>query len=496
MAAAAAALLALAACTPDKVQVTPTAAPTVAPTTGGNDVYAQALNWDTCGDLECASIQVPLDWTNPGGQTIELKLNKLAATGDPKGSLLINPGGPGGSGLELTSYFGSIAGDDLLASYDVIGFDPRGVGASSPVDCGDADVVNTYLVTDWPLETQADVDAANQRNADFAAGCEKATGALVKNVDTVSAARDMDVIRALVGDPKLNFLGFSYGTQLGATYAELYPDHVGQMVLDGAVDFLLPSDEQAAGQATGFESALTNYVNWCHDQKECPLDSGVDAAKKQIHDIAVDAIANPLPGGSFEVNGNLMVYGIVVTLYDEGSWPFLTQALTEVIDHNTAEVMAQLADFYLDRDTKTGEYNTNSTVVFTTISCLDDEPEPTWDLARVDQFKATMEAASPTFGWWFASSTGCSDWPFHATQRITSLDKAASVSPILVVGTTNDPATPYKWAQNLTGQLGNATLLTYDGEGHTAYGRSNQCIIDAVDGWLVDGTMPNSGTVC
>ncbi|MGC4175429.1 alpha/beta hydrolase [Demequina sp.] len=497
-AASALALLVLTACTPEKTQVTPEPGDTTAaPTTGGFDAYAQQLNWETCGSVQCADVLVPLDWSNPSGESITVKINKSEATGDKKGSLLINPGGPGGPGLDFAESFVGSAGEDLLAAYDIIGFDPRGVGTSTPVDCGDADTVNEFIVTDWPLETQDDVDAANQRNTDFGNGCEAKTGALIQNVDTASVARDMDVIRALVGDEKLNYLGFSYGTQLGATYAELFPDHVGQMTLDGAVDFLLPTEEQSAGQAEGFERALTNFVNWCHKESNCPLVAGVDAAKKQIHDIAVDAIAHPVPtttGG--EVNGNLMVYGIVVTLYDEGSWVYLQQALDEVIEQDTAFIMGQLADFYLDRDSTTGEYLSNSTVAFSAISCLDEAEEPLWDLAKVDQFRAQMEAASPTFGWWFAGSTGCSGWPFHAKEIVTSLDNATSVQPILVIGTTNDPATPYAWAQSLTAQLGNATLLTYEGEGHTAYGRSNQCIIDAVDGWLVDGTMPDSGTVC
>ena len=495
LAASAIAVLALSACTPERTQVTPSVTPTAAPTSGGFDVYAQELTWETCGSLECATVLVPLDWTNPGGETIEVKINKLAATGEAQGSLLINPGGPGGSGLDLTEYFGLSAGEDLLAAYDVIGFDPRGVAASSPVDCGDTDTVNAYIVTDYPLETQADVDAANQRNVDFAKGCEAASGSIVSNVDTVSAARDMDVIRALVGDEKLNFLGFSYGTQLGATYAQLYPENVGRLVLDGAVDFLLPSDAQAEGQAAGFENALTNFVTWCAGESDCPLSSNAEAAKKEIHEVTVGAIADPVPAGKNEVNGNLMVYGIVVTLYDEASWPYLLQALDEVINDKTATIMFQLADFYLDRDSTTGEYLSNSTIAFSVISCLDDAAE-SWDLPKVDAFRAQMEEASPTFGWWFAGSTGCSDWPFQAHEFITTLDKATSVSPILVVGTTNDPATPYSWAQSLTEQLGDATLLTYEGEGHTAYGRSNQCIIDAVDGWLVDGTMPSSGTVC
>jgi pimeloyl-ACP methyl ester carboxylesterase len=495
-AASAVALLVITGCTPEKTQVTPSETPTVAPTIGGFDPYAQTLSWEKCASLECADVQVPLDWSNPGGEQITVKINKHAATGDKKGSLLINPGGPGGSGLDFTEYFSQSAGKDLLNAYDIIGFDPRGVGTSTPVDCGDADTVNAFIVTDYPLETEADVEAANQRNLAFAQGCEKATGPLVENVDTSSAARDMDVIRALVGDEKLNYLGFSYGTQLGATYAQLYPDNVGQMALDGAVDFLLPEDDQASGQAAGFEGALTSFVKWCAKEKDCPLDKDPDAAKKQIHDIAYDAIAKPVPSGGFEpVNGNLMTYGIVVTLYDEGSWPYLSQALAEVIDDHTASIMLQLANFYLDRDDN-GKYLTNSTVVFSAISCLDAAPEPSWDLARVDEFRSKMEAASPTFGWWFAASTGCSDWPFHSQEPVTTLDKAASVSPILVVGTTNDPATPYQWAENLVSELGNATLLTYEGEGHTAYGRSNQCIIDAVDGWLVDGNMPSSGTTC
>ena len=493
LAAASALVLALAACTPERTQVTPTAVPTNAP---AGDVYEQETAWETCGELECATIQVPLDWGNPGGETIDLKLNKLPATGEKQGSLLVNPGGPGASGLDLVEYFGAIAGEDLLAAYDVIGFDPRGVGSSSPINCGDKDVVDAYIVTDWPLDTQEDVDAANQRNVDFAKSCEANTGRLIENIDTPSVARDMDVIRALVGDPKLNYLGFSYGTQLGATYAQLFPANVGRLVLDGAVDFLLPEEEQAAGQARGFEESLTAFVAWCLKEDDCPLERGIEPAKKEIHELATSAISDPYPGDGIEVNGNLMVYGIVVTLYDEASWPYLKEALTEVIEKGTASIMGQLADFYLDRSSEDGEYLTNSTVAFTAISCLDGESEEPWDIARVSEFRAQMEEASPTFGWWFGASTGCSDWPFTAREHITTLDDAASIAPILVVGTTGDPATPYEWAQSLTQQLGNATLLTYEGEGHTAYGRSNQCIVDAVDGWLVRGEMPDSGTVC
>jgi len=497
LAAASALVMVLSACVPDRNQVTPTAVPSGVPTNApGGDIYEQEIQWETCGELECATIQVPLDWGNPGGETIDLKLNKIPAEGDKQGSLLLNPGGPGGSGLDLAEYFGAIAGDELLEAYDIIGFDPRGVGESSPVNCGDKDVVDTYIVTDWPLDTQEDVDAANQRNVEFAKVCEANTGRLIENIDTPSVARDMDLIRALVGDEKLNYLGFSYGTKLGATYAQLFPENVGRLVLDGATDFLLPEEEQAYGQAKGFEEALEAFIAWCLKEDGCPLERSITLAKKQIHELTTSAIDNPFPGQGIKVNGNLMVYGIVVTLYDEGSWPYLKTALIEVIETGSATIMGQLADFYLDRSSEDGDYLTNSTVAFTAINCLDAVPEEPWTIADVAEFREYMEEASPTFGWWFAASTGCSDWPFTASEHITTLDKATSVSPILVIGTTGDPATPYEWAESLTQRLGNATLLTYKGEGHTAYGRSNQCIIDAVDNWLVHGEMPDSGTVC
>lgn len=501
-AATAAVLLVLTACTPDRIEVTPTAdaAPpsgTSSPSADLTALYAQDVVWEACGDLECATLRAPIDWTNPTGETFGLAINRHRATGEVYGSLLINPGGPGGSGLDLTGYFATFAGDPILEHYDIVGFDPRGVGESAGIECGDAATIDAYIVDDHSFETEQDINAARERNTTFAEGCRDLSGPLLENIDTVSAARDMDLMRAVLGDEQLTYLGYSYGTQLGATYAALYPENVGRMVLDGAVDFLLPEEEIAAGQAAGFESALTAYVEWCHDQNGCPLDSGTEAAKKQIHDLAVGAIDRPLDGGDgVQVNGNLMTYGIVVTLYDEGSWPYLSQALSEVIDQGTATIMRQLADFYLDRDSSTGEYTANSTIAFTAINCLDSPEEEPWDVARLDEWRTTLEEASPTFGWWFAAGVGCDGWPYAAHERVTSLDSTADTAPIVVIGTTNDPATPYQWAESLTAQLGNATLLTYVGEGHTAYGRSNACVLDAVDAYFLEGTMPAEGTRC
>ncbi len=505
-AASAVVVLALVACTPPKEQVSPdnesTAAPVeepIVPAEPVDDVYDQDLVWEECGNLECAYIQVPVDWSEPDGDQVTLSLNRHLAEDQTQrvGSLLTNPGGPGASGLELLEYFTVTAGADLLERYDIIGFDPRGVGASTPVQCGTDEQVNEFYLTDFLIESQEDMDEADEIARAFAENCRVESGAIIENVDTSSAARDMDVIRAAVGDEKLNYLGFSYGTQLGATYAELHPDKVGRLVLDGAVDFLLPGIETARGQAEGFENALTNFLRWCSASGDCPLTGGLAAQKAQLSELMETSLTNPYPTGTdWGLNGNLFVYGVVVTLYDEASWTFLQMALEEVIEEGTAGFLYELAGFYLSRDGATGEYLDNSTWAFTAIGCLDGDPSEEWTIEDQLEFRAEMQEASPTFGWWFASGVGCGDWPWAAKEPITSLDQAATASDnILIIGTTHDPATPLKWSESLADRLG-ATLLTYDGEGHTAYGRSNQCIIDAVDGFLVDGEMPVSGKQC
>jgi pimeloyl-ACP methyl ester carboxylesterase len=438
-----------------------------------------------------------MDWSDPAGPTIELALNRSQARvpSERLGSLLINPGGPGGSGKDLLEPFVEDAGERLLDSYDVVGFDPRGVAQSTPVACGTSKQLDDYYVTDVVIETQRDLDDARERTAAFAALCREATGPVLENVDTVSAARDMDVIRAVLGDSKLNFLGFSYGTQLGATYAQVYPDRVGRVVLDGAVDFLLPSSDLSLQQAAGFENALANFIDWCIAQDECALDKAPEAARRQIADIALQARDEGFPSGeTTDVNGNLMIYGIIVTLYDEGTWEYLMYALNEVISRDTARVFYELANFYLDRDPVTGDYLGNSTVAFTAISCLDDAQEE-WGIDKQRAFMRDVNAASPTFGWWFGGGGGCGGWAWEGKSRVTSLDDARGAGPMLVVGTTDDPATPYSWAVSLAQHL-DAPLLTWEGDGHTAYGRSNQCITDAVDAYLVDGTVPPDGTVC
>ncbi len=497
-----AAVFALTACLPPMEQVAPTedgawpGGDGSSAGTGGS-VYDQTVTWSKCGALECATIEVPLDWASPDGPRISLAINRSPARkpDEKLGSLLINPGGPGGSGLDLTDYFVSFAGDSVLDHYDIVGFDPRGVGQSTPIDCGTGPELDAYLLSQDVAEKQADVVALEQRNTDFANRCLELSGRVIENVDTASAARDMDVIRAVLGDDKLTYVGFSYGTELGATYAMLYPDNVGRMVLDGMVDFLLDPEALSVGQASGFESALDAYLTDCFTTSACPFPHDLELAKRQIRDLEAEARDNGLPTDGDPVNGTKLVYGIVVTLYSEGSWSLLSQAFDEALNNGTARGFEYLGNYYLDRQTD-GTYLTNSSIAFTAISCLDQTPGDPWTIDQYRAFSKQVEAASPTFGWWFAAGVGCEGWPWTAREHVLDLSQATTTTPIVVVGTTGDPATPYEWAQTMSKQLPNATLVTYNGEGHTAYGRSNQCILDAIDGYLVDGVVPDSGLEC
>ena len=490
-------------CAAPKVQTTPedravSGEPTPEAGQTTESFYEQELEWAGCGGYECATAQAPLDWDDPAAGAIQLALQRSIATGadDQRiGSLLINPGGPGGSGIEFLDYaVTTVMGDRVLESYDIVAFDPRGVGASSPVDCGADSVVDEFLTADVPLESQADVDAARERLRAFSAECLAMTGPLLGEVDTVSAARDMDLLRAVLGDEKLNFAGFSYGTFLGATYADLYPESVGRLLLDGALDPSMTNDDLVVGQAVGFEEALSAYVEDCQAGASCPLSGSVDDGKEQIAELVSRIEISPLDAGDGNLlNATLAFYGIVVTLYDDASWQYLSVALTEAIRENSGSTLLQLANFYLDR-TLEGQYLSNSMIAFTSINCLD-YPSVTRSYDELVALADGVADLAPTFGREFAMGIGCEAWPFQSTAERGPI-AAPGAPPILVVGTTGDPATPYEWSVALADQLESGVLLTYEGEGHTAYGRANDCVHDAVDAYLVDGTVPPDGLTC
>lgn len=460
---------------------------------GYEEYYGQSPEWTECGEgFQCATVSAPLSWHDSGAGSMEIALKRIPATGQKVGSLLVNPGGPGGSGVDFVSNPGSF-GQSLRSSFDIVGFDPRGVGQSTPVTCYDDAGKDEFLSTDYPYTPEGLADRQDAVR-DWGQACAENTGPLLGNVDTESAARDMDMLRGALGDDKLNYLGFSYGTQLGATYAGLFPDRAGRLVLDGAVDTTLSSDEAGLQQAKGFESALRAYVTDCQAGSDCPLTGDVNTGLKQVQALVEDAEPHPVPTSSGRgVTKKLAFYGVAVTMYDEASWSFLTQALQEVLREGTGDQLLYLADVYNDRN-EDGTFGSNSEEAFRAINCADARAED--DLDKMRQLADRIKEAAPTLGESFGySGIECTDWPYPVAEQ--EADPAAKgAPPIVVIGTTNDPATPYVWAESLAETLSSGVLVTYEGEGHTAYGRSNTCIADAVEGYLVEGTVPEDGLTC
>lgn len=460
--------------------------------------YGQEVDWSSCDNgFQCSKVMVPLDWSNRYGQTIELALIRHQATGTSEGSLLVNPGGPGASGVDFVrDSLDSAVSSDLQQHYDIVGFDPRGVGQSSSVSCYDAAGMDSYLydITPGTRGSASWIQAATTASQSFADACKKHTGSLLEFVDTQSAARDLDVLRSLLGDTKLNYLGYSYGTYLGATYAELYPQNVGRMVLDGALDPAASNADVNIAQAKGFESALRAYLANCLAGSGCPFaGQTVDQAMASIRALLDKVEAHPMTASDGrKLGANTLLTAIIYPLYSSSNWKYLSTMLTSV-QHGSADQAFQFADGYNGRKSD-GSYTDNSTEAFTAINCLDYSYDASTGAMAAQ--RAALEAAAPTIGTYFAyGDIGCAVWPYKSTVTRGPIAADGS-STIVVVGTTNDPATPYQWAVNLSKELSNATLVTYKGEGHTAYNKSNSCVNNAVDAYFISGIVPTAGLTC
>lgn len=459
--------------------------------------YSQQLVWKSCSSgFQCTTVTAPMNWEEPEQATIKLALIRKQATGTKLGSLLVNPGGPGASGYDFIRDSLSYAVDSTLQkNYDIVGFDPRGVGHSTAIDCGGASVLDTfnYSIVPGTVGSDAWIAALEKENADFGASCLQNTGTLLQYVDTVSAARDLDLTRAVLGDRKLNYLGYSYGTFLGATYAELYPKKTGRLVLDGALDPATTEFEVTDVQAKGFESAFRAYLKSCIGTKACPFTGTVDEAMLETRKILDRLQASPLQNSDGrELGANTMFVAIILPLYNKDNWTYLDTLFSEVLQGKTKTAFL-LADSYNDRS-QSGTYSSNSTEAFVSINCLDYASDDS--LAQMRTEAAQLTADAPTFGPQMAyGGTSCAKWPFASTRQRGPIAAEGSAD-ILVVGTTNDPATPYVWAQNLSKELQNGHLITYHGEGHTAYNKSNSCVNDAVDDYFVKGTVPSKDPEC
>ncbi|GAB3456533.1 alpha/beta hydrolase [Kineococcus endophyticus] len=458
--------------------------------------YSQRLQWADCsGGFQCTRLEVPVDYADPSGPVTSLAVVRLrtsAAGKDRLGSLVLNPGGPGASGVEYARAAQNVVSQDVRDHFDVVGFDPRGVGESDPLRCLTDTQVDTFLATDPTPDDAAEVRALQQQTDELGRGCA-AAGPLAAHVDTLSAAKDMDVLRAALGDGKLSYLGKSYGTYLGAWYAEQFPQRVGRFVLDGAIDPALTSEQVNAGQAAGFEVALRSYVSACLQGDDCPLTGSVDDGVAQVRALLDRLDATPLPTGTDRplVQG-LAYLGVAYPLYSASLWPELSKALTAALRGDGAPLLT-LSDAYAHRGAD-GKYTDNSSTVIYAVNCLDRDDAQTEP--EVADTVREFTAQSPTFGPYLAwGALACTDWPIAPVGQARAVH-AEGAGPIVVVGTTRDPATPYAWAKSLAGELSSGRLLTHDGDGHTAYATGSSCIDDAVDTYLLSGTEPAEGTTC
>ena len=481
---------------------------------GLESFYGQKVEWYDCvatagveksadrTGFQCAKVKVPLDYSQPDGQTIEIAMKKHLATGSVRqGTLFINPGGPGGSGVDdvggmVTSTFAGVQ-----KSYDIIGFDPRGVGSSTAVNCT-SDTELEAKTEDAPVNAGEAATTFEQRAAvisaqfkQFEASCAAGTkpAELLDHVDTVSVARDLDVLRALSGDQKLNYAGFSYGTYLGAHYAELFPANTGRMVLDGAVDPSLSLGDRASGQAQGFETALRTYVQQCQsgqavqEGQSCPLTGDADAGVQQVRTLISSADQTPLKTSdpNVTVDGSTIRSVVRRFLYTSEYWSFLTYALDQAITQKDGSYIQVL----YGKVTAGG-----SAPTFYAVNCLDIPVQG--DMTSWEKEYQQILQSSPTFGASLGNQDArCQAWGHNGTRKPAPIH-AKGAAPILVVGTTGDPATPYAWSQALADQLESGRLLTWEGNGHTAYGRAGACVQKAVDTYLISGTMPEEGLTC
>ncbi len=458
--------------------------------------------WSACGDdLQCGSVTVPVDYNRPAGATLEIAVERrpAAVPSERIGSLVINPGGPGTSGINDLQNELDVLTPELLDRFDIVSFDPRGVQRSDPVECGPSTATpSNPTTTSAPttptpvaLPDPVPVSAAAQRTVlagdkAYAAACEKYSGAILPFVGTVDSARDLDRIRAALGDEKLTFIGHSYGTLLGAVYAGMYPGHVRAMVLDGAIDPALSTDQMVLDQAKGFESVLDDFFSWCTTSSSCPWRPGPDPTATLV--ALIDGTRQKrLPGDHGGSAGPGEFYNALLDdLYARSSWPSLGDALSQAVAGNGSDLITSSTSYASGGSTNGADANN-------AINCLDHPVARR--LSSYPTLAAYAAAEAPVFGPLLAwGLLQCAVWPVAPT-RVPAPITAPGSPPILVVGTTGDPATPYQWAVSLARQLQRGELVTWQGVNHVAYFYS-PCVRAIDQAYLVSGTLPPTGTIC
>ncbi|MFJ9337931.1 alpha/beta hydrolase [Streptomyces sp. NPDC101733] len=476
---------------------------------GGGE--AKPLSWGECEaptaaegggsvpgkDWQCATLDVPLDYAKPEGETIPLALIRAKARDQKNrlGSLVFNFGGPGGSGI--TTLPGAAKEYEALrARYDLVSFDPRGVGRSAPVRCEDDARLDKYYAQDSSPTTPAQEKSYLDGVKAYVKACSTNSGKILPHVGTSNAARDLDRIRQALGDEKLNYFGISYGTELGGVYAHLFPKNVGRAVFDAVVDPTKTSEEGALGQAKGFQLALGNFAQDCVNRGDACQLQGSTAKEIEANVIKLQKqlAAKPIPGiGDRQLTESAATNGIAQALYSKELWPLLEQGLDEA-DGGQGQLLLALSDALNGRDQQ-GRYS-NIGAANTAINCADSKERYT--LAQTKAKLPEFRAASPVFGDFLGwAMLSCTDWPVAGAWQTPDVSAPGS-APIMVIGNTGDPATPYEGARKMVERLGKGVgvELTYKGEGHGAYNSGDTCVQQAVNSYLLDGKVPAANTVC
>ena len=463
--------------------------------------YKQDVTWKGCGGgNDCTTLLAPVDWNDPEGDTIEIAISRhRASAGEAMGSLLINPGGPGGSGFDFAQGFTGSSG--VYANYDIIGFDPRGVGRSTPIICFEDDADRDQMIYgtyDDPYGSPGWEAELAERQRAWVEACAENTGDLLAHVDTVSVAHDMDMMRAVLGDEKLNYLGYSFGTYIGTIYAELFPEKVGRMVLDGAVEPPFGTFEALATQMAGFDSAFRAYMQDClANDSSCPFDGPVNNAMGEAHSLALSVDGQNLKSSDGRVLDSATVgTGIALALYNASNWSYITMMFNGLLDGDP-ELAFLLADSYNGREG--GTYADRSLDVYFAVTCAEgtigtDDVDLQEGLARMDE-KGPYVGVILALDDYTLLEAACSQWPYERPEFPAEFD-AEGAPPILVIGTTNDPATPYQQSVDLAETLSSGVMITYNGEGHTVYGNGVACIDDVVDAYFVKDEVPSEDPDC
>jgi len=462
----------------------------------------QKLDWSSCYDyFDCAELRVPIDYEDLSVGTFRISVLRAAAKDQDNrlGSIVVNPGGPGGSGVDYAYAADYIFSPDITDVYDVVGFDPRGVAQSEPISCFTPEEIDENMASDSKPDTEAEIAATLKDSEAFAKKCAENTDYL-EHFTTSETARDMDILRAALGETKLNYVGKSYGTYLGTLYADIFPNNVGRFVLDGAVDPNIPTKDQYLAQAIGFDGALKAFVKDCATQSDCPF-TGTPAQSQATIIATLQAAATaPLPqeypadGDDRIITESIILIGMASSLYDDvDGWPKLRQAFTESAE-NYGDTFLQLADEYSGRNPD-GTFMSNDFDSGAVIDCLD------WQERRtIDQYKADAKefaAKAPVFGPYIAfAGVHCRFLPQPSTQRAPNTLTEIKTAPIIVIGTIRDPATPYSWSVGLAKIFTGSRLISLDGDGHTGHGRGSACVDDAVDAYLLKGTLPSANLSC